>query len=130
MKIYDILKKENIGKVYKITNADLEGETVTINKFLEVETEMSGVVEGIEEILSLKCILEMEFEENKLYKEIRGGEALKILANGGVVYGDEELKFAYYIKGNKLVCKDKEKGILNGNLLINKMLMFKWYIKR
>ena len=107
MKINDILKEENAGKVYIITNGEWKGEKVTITEFPTAEITLNGRTDDIEDVVHLADILEMEFEEEKPYKEISGREALKLLLEGGVVYGDDDFDFTYYIKEDELVFEDR-----------------------
>ena len=120
MKINDILKKENAGKVYIIKNKGWEGTKVTVTDYPTRE---------IIDLTNLNDILDLEFEEEKPYKEISGREALKLMLDGGVVYGDEDFDFAYYIKGNKLVYEDREGCVSNSTLLVYEMLDGEFYIK-
>ena len=71
----------------------------------------------------------MEFEEEKPYKEISGREALKLLVDGGVVYGDDDFDLVYYIEGDGLVYEDAEGSVSNSKLLFNEVLNVKWIIK-
>ena len=129
MKINDILKKENAGKVYIITNGEWKGEKVTITELPTAEITFNGITFCIEDVVHLGDILDLEFEEEKPYKEISGREALKLMLDGGVVYGDEDFDFAYYIKGNKLVYEDREGCVSNSTLLVYEMLDGEFYIK-
>ncbi len=129
MKINDILKKENAGKVYIIKNKGWEGTKVTITDYPTVEIEKYGEIREIVDLIDLSDILDLEFEEEKPYKEISGREALKLMLDGGVVYGDEDFNFVYYIRGNRLVYEDTEGFVSNSTLLVYEMLEGEFYIK-
>ena len=129
MKINDILKKENAGKVYIIKNKAWEGTKVTVTDYPTVEIEIYGRIREIIDLIELSDILDLEFEEEKPYKKISGREALKLMLYGEVVYGDEDFNFVYYIKGNKLVYEDTEGFVSNSTLLVCEMLEGEFYIK-
>lgn len=130
MKINDILKEENAGKVYIIKNKGWEGTKATVTDYPNIEIDIYGGIREITDLINLRDILDLEFEEEKPYKEISGREALKILLEGGVVYGDNDFDFTYYIKEDELVFEDREGNVSNESILIDEMLVFKWYIKK
>lgn len=129
MKINDILKEENAGKVYIITNGEWKGKKVTINEFPTAEITLNGRTDDIGDAVHLADILEVEFEEENPYKEISGREALKILLDGGVIYGDDDFDFFYYIKGDRLVYRGVFKTLQESNMTFSRVLKSKWYIR-
>ena len=129
MKINDILKEENAGKVYIIKNKGWEGTKATVAGYLSVEVDVYGEKREITDLINLRGVLDLEFEEEKPYKEISGREALKLMLDGGVVYGDEYFNFFYYIKGNELVYEDTEGFVSSSTVLVNEMLEGEFYIK-
>lgn len=129
MKINDILKKENAGKVYKITNGEYEGEAVFITEYLTVEITLNGRTGDIEDVICLIDILDLEFEEEKPYKEISGREAIDIILDGGIIYKDKELNYAYTISESKLVYKNVYEVFQESNMSFSRVLRIKWYIK-
>lgn len=130
MKINDILKEENKGKVYIITDGGFKGEKITITEFPAAQITLNGRTDDIEDVVHLTGILEMEFEEEKPYKEISGREALKLMLDGGVVYGDNEFNFVYYISGTKMLYEGIDKIHLESTLELSEILKGKWYIKK
>lgn len=101
----------------------------TVAGYPSVEIDVYGGKREITDLINLRGVLDLEFEEEKPYKEISGREALKLMLDGGVVYGDEDFNFVYYIKGNKLVYEDTEGFVSNSRVLVNEMLEGEWYIK-
>lgn len=128
MKINDILKEENAGKVYIIKNTGWEGEKVTINEFPAAEITLDGRTDNIEDVAHLAYILEMEFEEEKPYKETSGREALKLMLDGGVAYAEPELETKYYITNGILKYRRPYK-ISDSMLTLSDILNSDWYIK-
>lgn len=128
MKINDILKEENAGKIYIITNGEWKGEKVTITEFPTAEITLNGRTDDIEDVVHLADILEMEFEEEKPYKEISGREALKILLDGGVAYAEPELETKYYITNGILKYRRPYK-ISDSMLTLSDISNSDWYIK-
>ncbi len=130
MKINDILKEENAGKVYIITNGEWKGEKITITEFPAAQITLNGRTDDIEDVIHLAGISEMEFEEEEPYKEISGREALKLMLDGGVVYGDNEFNFVYYISGTKMFYEGIGKIRLESTLELPVILTENWYIKK
>ena len=128
MKINDILKEENAGKVYKITNGEYEGEAVFITEYLTAEITLNGRTDDIEDVIHLIDILDLEFEEEKPYKEISGREALKILLEGGVAYEEPELETKYYIT-NDILKYRRPYEMSDSRLTLSDVLRSDWYIK-
>lgn len=129
MKTNDILKEENAGKIYIIKNKGWEGTKVTVTDYPNVEIDVYGERREITDLINLRDVLDLEFEEEKPCKEISGREALKLLVDGGVVYGDDDFDLAYYIEGDGLVYEDAEGSVSNSKLLFNEVLNVKWIIK-
>lgn len=130
MKINDILKEENIGKEYMITNSRLEGRIVKISNFLDVEIEMLGKVECLEDVMSLIGIIDLEFEEFKLYKKVTGKEALlEMLLNDECVYLSEDFDGKYIIRDDKLIFVTRT-GEYESTLILNDIFRNEWYVKR
>lgn len=129
MKTNDILKEENAGKIYIITNGEWKGEKVTITEFPTAEITLNGRTDDIEDVVHLADILEMEFEEEKPYKEISGREALKLLLDGGVVYRNKRFDCKYYMEGNYLKYEDVFGEEQQSLYKLSDMLRLYWYIK-
>lgn len=129
MKINDILKEENAGKVYKITDGEYEGETVFITNCLSAEITLNGRTDDIEDVIRLIDILEMEFEEEKPYKEISGREALKLMLDGGVAYRNNYFDCKYYMEGNYLKYEDVFGEEQQSLYKLSDILRLCWYIK-
>lgn len=128
MKINDIFKEENAGKVYIIKNKGWEGTKVTVTDYPNVEIDVYGGMREITDLINLRDILDLEFEEEKPYKEISGREALKILLDGGGIYGDPEFETRYYIT-NDILRYRRTYEIGYSELALSDILISKWYIE-
>lgn len=128
MKINDILKEENAGKVYIIKNKGWEGTKTTVTDYFSVEIDAYGRTTEITDIINLRDILDLEFEEEKPYKEISGRKALKLLLDGGVAYGEAGLETKYYIT-NGILKYRRLYEISDSKLTLSDILNCDWYIK-
>lgn len=129
MKINDILKEENAGKVYIIKNKGWEGRKATVTDYFSVEIDAYGRTSEITDIINLRDILDLEFEEEKPYKEISGREALKILLEGGVAYRNNRFDCKYYMEGNYLKYEDVFGEEQQSLYKLSDILRLYWYIK-
>lgn len=80
-------------------------------------------------MVHLADILEMEFEEEKPYKEISGREALKLLLDGGVAYRNNRFDCKYYTEGNYLKYEDVFGEEQQSLYKLSDILRLYWYIK-
>lgn len=128
MKINDILKEENAGKIFIIKNKGWEGTKATVTDYFSVEIDAYGRATEITDIINLRDILDLEFEEEKPYKEISGREALKLMLEGEVVYDEPELETKYYIT-NDILKYRRPYEMSDSGLTLSDVLRGDWYIE-